>query len=253
MNGSKHENYEILNLLGYGLAKFDSAFIEHFGVASKTAFYEKLVGAGIAETASTIKNRQDLFDPFFENGRKGWWQKGDAYIHRKDFIDSLFGDLDAEQFAMIVKAYLSEQFSVNSEQVKVSPILKSRFRQLQETGIEAELYFKNCFQKIKKFEKGVLEDGRLFGDGYDFQITVNDTCYLAEIKGVREQSGAIRLTEKEYAQALVYQEDYTLVVVSNLNDQPKLTPIFDPIKELQLKPIVFSSEQIQFHSPVIKW
>ena len=25
--GNKHENYEILNLLGYGLSKFDNAFI----------------------------------------------------------------------------------------------------------------------------------------------------------------------------------------------------------------------------------
>jgi len=29
--GSKHENYEILNLIGYGLSKFDNAFIEEFG------------------------------------------------------------------------------------------------------------------------------------------------------------------------------------------------------------------------------
>ena len=29
----------------------------------------------------------DLFDHFFpNNGRKGWWQKGDTYIHRKYLI-----------------------------------------------------------------------------------------------------------------------------------------------------------------------
>ena len=235
MNGSKHENYEILNLLGYGLAKFGSAFINHFGVVSKSAFYERMVATGIAETPSTIKNRQDLFDPFFENGRKGWWQKGDAYVHRKDFIDSLFGDLNAEQFAMVVKAYLSEKFNVPSDQVKVTPILKSRFRQLQETGIEAELYFKNCFTQIENFKNGQLEDGRLYGDGYDFQVNVDKVIYLAEVKGVREHSGAIRLTEREFVQAQEYQSEYALIVVSNLNDIPKMTALFNPLAELKLE------------------
>jgi len=81
----KHENYEVLNLIGYGLAKFDMSFVKFFGLKTKTAFYKYIVQQGIAETIGTVKNRQDLFDPFFDNIRRGWWQKGDAYIHRKIF------------------------------------------------------------------------------------------------------------------------------------------------------------------------
>lgn len=33
--GSKHHNYEILNLIGYGLAKFDTAFVKEFGLKTK--------------------------------------------------------------------------------------------------------------------------------------------------------------------------------------------------------------------------
>lgn len=77
---NKHENYEILNLIGYGLAKFNNDFIKQFGFKTKTSFYEYIMNLGIVETESVVKNRMDLFDPFFENGRKGWWQKGDAYI-----------------------------------------------------------------------------------------------------------------------------------------------------------------------------
>ncbi len=36
----KHKNYAILNLIGYGLAKFDMSFINHFGFKTKSAFYE---------------------------------------------------------------------------------------------------------------------------------------------------------------------------------------------------------------------
>jgi hypothetical protein len=83
MSDNKHKNYELLNLIGYGLAKFDMGFVKKLGFKTKTAFYEYIVTLNIAETEGVVKNRQDLFDPFFDDGRKGWWQKGDAYIHRK--------------------------------------------------------------------------------------------------------------------------------------------------------------------------
>ncbi|MGD1703367.1 hypothetical protein [Dapis sp. BLCC M229] len=68
---SKHQHYEILNLIGYELAKFDSAFIKEFGFKTKKSFFEYIVSLGIAETVNTVKNRQDLFDYFFDNPRKG--------------------------------------------------------------------------------------------------------------------------------------------------------------------------------------
>ena len=61
----KHEHYELLNLLGYGLAKFDKEFIAQFGFKSKSSFYQYLIEIGVCETVGTIKNRQDMLDPFF--------------------------------------------------------------------------------------------------------------------------------------------------------------------------------------------
>lgn len=121
MPDNKHKNYELLNLIGYGLAKFNLAFITEFGVKSKMAFYEFLVTNRVAETSGTIKNRQDLFDPFFENDRKGWWQKGNAYIHRKIFIDGLFGHLNASDYASVVKLYLLEEHGIESLSINVIP------------------------------------------------------------------------------------------------------------------------------------
>ncbi len=79
---AKHKNYEILNLIGYALAKFDNDFIKEFGFSTKNAFFEYCVQIGLADTIGVIKNRMDLFDYFFPNKCKGWWQKGDAYIHK---------------------------------------------------------------------------------------------------------------------------------------------------------------------------
>ncbi len=247
--GSKHQNYEILNLIGYGLSKFNDDFIKEFGFTTKTAFYEYCVLNQIAETVGTVKNRMDLFDHFFpNNGRKGWWQKGNAYIHRKLLIDSLFGNEQVKGYADIVKMYLKENFNMTGIIVEAKPIVKSMFKKLQKTGLEAELYFMNNYNEISTFKDGFLEDARLFGDGYDFQITVNQSTYLAEIKGIRKEKGKFRMTEKEYKKALEYKNDYVITLVLNLNDTPTFLPIENPANNLKFEEVKRKSKEItEYH------
>jgi len=253
-NKNQHKNYEILNLIGYGLAKFDLAFVKAFGYKTKSSFYSHMIKIGIAETVGTVKNRQDLFDPFFANTRKGWWQKGNAYIHRKIFIDSLFGNLDVTSYADVVKLYLKAKLKIDLGDLRITPILKSRFKQLQITGQEAELYFLNNYSSIDEFKDGKLEDARLFGDGYDFQVEVESHYFLTEVKGLRTQSGSIRFTQNEYKKAREYRDDYALIVVSNLNESPKISPIFNPVKILVFKEQTISqSPQLTYNTGSILW
>lgn len=252
--GNKHENYEILNLLGYGLAKFDNEFIKQFGFETKNSFFDYFVEIGIVETGSVVKNRMDLFDPFFENSRKGWWQKGDAYIHRKLLIDSLFGNENVIGYANIVKLFLKDNFKIENILVEVKPIVKSRFKKLQETGLEAELYFMNNYNSIDIFKNGNIEDARLYGDGYDFQINVNENSFLAEVKGIRAKKGKFRLTENEYFKAREYQNDYFIVVVMNLNDLPTFLPIENPLKNLKFEErIIKFKETKEYHLTSDLW
>lgn len=211
-----------------------------------------MVGLGVAETTGVVKNRQDLFDPFFDNNRRGWWQKGKAYIHRKIFIDSLFGDLDARTYASVVALHLSSQFGAG-QKIEVKPILKSKFKQLQCTGQEAELFFMHNFSELDWFQGGVLEDARLYGDGYDFQIQVDSRCYLAEVKGVRNRSGNIRLTENEFEKAKEYKGDFALSIVSCLCDRPKINVVFDPLSCIDLAKKTTSCAQVTYHSRSIEW
>ena len=242
----KHENYEILNLLGYGLAKFDNEFIKQFGFKTKSAFFDYFVELKIVETGSVVKNRMDLFDPFFpNNGRKGWWQKGYAYIHRKYLIDSLFGNENVLGYSNIVKLYLKENYEIKELFVEVKPIVKSRFKKLQETGLEAELYFMNNFNEISAFNKGILEDARLYGDGYDFQINVNENSFLAEVKGIRAKKGRFRLTENEYQKANEYKNDYVVTLVLNLDDLPTFLTIENPLKNLKFEERIIKSKEIK--------
>ena len=246
--GNKHENYEILNLLGYGLAKFGNEFIKQFGFKTKLSFFEYFVEIGIVETGSVVKNRMDLFDPFFDNNRKGWWQKGNAYIHRKLLIDSLFGNENVIGYTNIVKLFLKDNFKIKDIFVEVKPIVKSRFKKLQETGLEAELYFMNNYNSIDIFKDGNIEDARLYGDGYDFQINVNENSFLAEVKGIRAKKGKFRLTENEYFKAKEYQNDYIITLVLNLDDLPTFLTIENPLKNLKFEErIIKSKETKEYH------
>ncbi len=221
-----------MNLIGYGLAKFDLDFAKEFGFSTKTAFCNSVVDMRLAKTVKAVFNRQDSFDPYFDNGRKGWFQRNQRE-HIKHFIDSLFGNEDVEGYANIVKMYIHNiDKSINLTTKSVSPIIVSRFKQLQETGKEAEFYFMNNYQSIPFFEYSILEDARLWGDGYDFQLQKNNHYFLAEIKGVREQSGSIRFTQNEFDKATEFAEDFFLVVVSNLNNTPKLNCIRNPIRNI---------------------
>ena len=64
-----------MNLIGYGLAKFDMDFVKEFGFKTRSAFYQYCVDLGLAKTIKSVTNRQDSFDPYFDNGRKGWYQR----------------------------------------------------------------------------------------------------------------------------------------------------------------------------------
>ena len=253
---SKHKNYELLNLVGYGLAKFDNSFWRRFGRKSKMDFYRIFVDLGVAETTGTVKNRQDLFDYFFPNPRKGWWQKGDTYKHRKVRIDSLYGALNNDQFVDMVKDLLGE-FGAVSAAVdsgrRASPIADSRFKRMMTTGHQSEHYFMENFSKVEEFNGGTLQDARFLGDGYDFQIDLPSGFFLAEVKGVRETRGSVRMTKNEYHKAKKLKSRYGLVVVSNLDKAPKMTPVFNPVANLPMTARKIESQQLEYRTRAVDW
>ena len=244
---------EILNLVGYGLAKFDYVFIREFGFTTKTAFGQYFVDLGLANTWKAISNRQDSFDPYFDNGRRGWYQRNQRE-HIKLFIDSLFGNEDAHGLANVVKLYIQDlNTGVTITTEKISQSMKSKFKQLQETGKEAEFYFMSNYKNVDRFADGILEDARLWGDGYDFQIQTGNTFLLTEVKGVKEAHGSIRMTQNEYKKASEYKSDYILVIVSNLVSTPKLSLVENPVEQLALTSREQKSVQVNYYSEDIRW
>lgn len=249
----KKEETEIMNLIGYGLAKFDLSFTNEFGFKTKTSFNKYIVQIGLAKTEKAVSNRQDSFDPYFDNGRKGWWQRNQRQ-HIKLFIDNLFGNEDVKSYSNIVKYLIQNNgFELKLDFTQPNPIIKSKFKQLQKTGKEAEYFFMSNYKSIKIFENAIIEDARLWGDGFDFQMNTNENFILAEIKGIREKSGSIRMTKNEFNKANEYKDSYFLIVISNLSKTPKMNILQNPLEKLELEEKELISTQINYHSKNILW
>ncbi|HCS87265.1 MAG TPA: hypothetical protein DIW30_02200 [Bacteroidales bacterium] len=253
MEKTEERKTEIMNLIGYGLAKFDKAFVLEFGFDSKSAFSRFIVDLGLASTVKAVFNRQDSFDPYFDNGRRGWLQRNQRE-HIKVFIDSLFGKENVRGFSNIVKMYIQQYDSnIHLTSDSVSPFVLSRFKQLQETGKLAEVFFMQNYQTVVPFQNSVLEDARLWGYGYDFQLQLGNDFILTEVKGIREERGAIRMTQREYEKASEFGNLFYLVVVSRLNSMPRINYIQDPVNNMTLDCREVQSIQKQYISQFITW
>lgn len=99
------------------------------------------------------------------------------------------------------------------------------------------------------FKNGIIEDARLYGDGYDFQINVNDNSFLTEVKGIRRaKKGRFRLTENEYNKKLKnIKKDYIVTLVLNLDDLPTFLTIENPLNNLKFEKIIKSKEIKEYH------
>lgn len=253
MRTKEEQKSDIMNLIGYGLAKFDQSFVSEFGMSSKSAFARYLVQIGLTNTTKAVSNRMDSFDPYFDNGRRGWYQRNQRE-HIKLYIDSILGSENVQGFANAVKIFIDEYDSTIELKIQsIAPIQKSRFKQLQETGKEAEFYFINNYTSIPLFTNGHIEDARLCGDGYDFQVAINNFFYLVEVKGVREDIGSIRMTQREYDKAVEYKDNYILIVVCNLARIPRFGIHANPAESIQFTSQIIQTTQTNYITNNIRW
>lgn len=78
-----------------------------------------------------VKNRQDLFDPYFDSGRLGWWQKKEVYEHRKLLIDGLFGAENVVNYANTIKLILKNDYKISDFIVENTSIEQSHNQNLK--------------------------------------------------------------------------------------------------------------------------
>lgn len=215
-------NREKLIITGLYLSKFDHVALDSLGFESFTEAFNVLAFALGARPAS-IKNYRDEFDPRSSNGRKGW--------HRRKMRDyciqiyEKYNHLDLETFTGLVSSFVGYDSNAGSSlsTTEDQTLQCSSFAQRLITGRAAEKYFTEIHPTLPEFQGYTLEDTTQLGCGYDFLLRTQprDEQFLAiEVKGLRESSGTLSLTPKEYNEASSLRGRFCLFVVSNFRESP---------------------------------
>jgi len=212
---------EKLILAGLYLSKYDSAGLRKLGFESFTEAFN-VIGYAMGSQAGSVKNYRDEFDPLFPNRRKGWHKRPTREYCLRVFED--YDDLDFESFTGLIKSFLEYDENAWSgiDASGESDQSDSGFARRLITGLAAEQYFVSVQPNIPEFGGYVVENTTRLGCGYDFRLkTESVQGFLAvEVKGVRERTGSLSLTPKEYAVASVLGERFYLFVVKNFHESP---------------------------------
>lgn len=91
-------------IISYYLSRCDLKAVKSLGYKNFTEAFQK-IGDIINENPNNIKNMRDEFDPYFDNGRKGWYQR-ELRASRQEVFDNLANYTD-EQVEDLVKEILN--------------------------------------------------------------------------------------------------------------------------------------------------
>jgi hypothetical protein len=212
---------ERLILVGLYLSKYDSAGVRSLGFDSFAEAFN-VIGYALGSKPASIKNYRDEFDPFFPNRRKGWHKRQiRAYCLR---VLEEYKSLDLESFTGLIKSFAGYDENVWSEvRGKEEPThTESHFAKRLITGLAAEQYFESVHASVPEFSAHTLENTTRLGCGYDFRLRLDRSKdFLAvEVKGMKERTGGLLFTPKEYEVARTLKDRFFLFVVKNFQESP---------------------------------
>ncbi|MHB1674702.1 MAG: protein NO VEIN domain-containing protein [Acidobacteriaceae bacterium] len=220
-----------LILSGLYLSKYDSAGLKNLGFENFAEAFN-VIGYGLGSRPASIKNYRDEFDPLFPNERKGWHKRP-----IRDYCRAIFEEykgLDLESFTGLVKSFFGYDGNVESEIVPTEKEDEgaSSFAQRLITGLAAEQYFESIHAELPEFKGYLMENTTRFGCGYDFRLRTepkHKDFLVVEVKGLKEQTGSLSMTPKEYDVASALRERFYLFVVRNFRESPSHSIFRDPL------------------------
>jgi Protein NO VEIN, C-terminal len=209
-----------LILCGLYLSKFDSAGLKNLGFDSFAEAYN-VIGYALGARPASIKNYRDEFDPLFPNQRMGW-HKRPVRDHCREIYEQ-FKVLDLEDFGGLVKSFFGydERSGVETLKMERAEDGISAFAQRLVTGLAAERYFETVYPSIPEFRGLSAENTTRFGCGYDFrlrQAAKRDDFLAVEVKGLKDLTGSLSMTSKEYEVASSLRARFFLFVVKNFRE-----------------------------------
>jgi hypothetical protein len=208
-------------VVGLYLSKYDSVGLKRLGFESFTEAFN-VIGYALRSRPASIKNYRDEFDPLFPNRRKGWRKRPIRSNCLSVFEE--YENLDLESFTGLIRSFVGYDENAGSEVHAVEERAdgESHFAKRLITGLAAEHYFESVHASIPEFKDHVLENTTRLGCGFDFRLRLGDAGdFLAvEVKGLKERSGGLLLTPREYEVATTLKDRFFLFVVKNFQESP---------------------------------
>ena len=235
----KPEN-ELAMVVAFYLSKFGEEGLEKLGYQSyKQAFDD--VGRSLGVKPNSVKNWRDEFDPYYDNKRKGWYQRGIRPSRQRVML--AFDDLSESALRAVVldiikpeaRPKIETELHFTIEEIRDLE-KKKKTRENTEyiprgpTGRMAEEFFISKFRAGSTPFDGTLRDRRDDGVGFDFEITKAASRSLVEIKGIAKQRGGITFTDKEWRIANEAQDDYFLGLVIQVFESPRMGFVQNPAR-----------------------
>jgi hypothetical protein len=218
-----------LILAGLYLSKFDSVGLNRLGFESFTEAFN-VIGYALGSQPASVKNYRDEFDPLFPNKRKGWHKRPIRQYCREIYDE--YGRLDLEDFSGLVGSFFAPGAGATPSAPADEADGTSAFAQRLVTGLAAERYFESIHASLPVFQGRVLENTTAFGCGYDFRMRSTPdpgNFFAVEVKGLKDQTGSVALTQKEYDLASAMRERFFLFVVRNFRETPSHSIFRDPV------------------------
>lgn len=245
------ENHKLALYVSYYLSRFNDHALKNLGYRTWNEAFND-ISQKLSVNVHSVKNWRDEFDPLF-GFRVGWHQRPMS-PSRKNVALAL-ENLDELEIRSIVEDILSGKIDKNSENLKTLLEIANDSHGLESgssfilrgpTGKKAEDFFIEYHRTNNLPIAGELIDTRDFGCGYDFEIKSNIGQHCIEVKGLASDKGGILLTNKEWEIAKQKGKKYSICIVSNVNDSPKISFINDPFSKLKPKKNIIQSVQVQW-------
>ena len=132
--------------------------------------------------------------------------------------------MDFDSFTTLIKSFTGYDENIWSEieDKEEQDDKDSFFAKRLITGLAAEQYFETIQPQIPEFSKYTLENTTKIGCGYDFRLLMEskEEFLAVEVKGLKDRSGNLALTPKEYNVAATLTNRYFLFVVKNFREIP---------------------------------
>ncbi len=220
-------------LAGLFLSKFNESGYKTLGYKSFAEAYRGLA-AIVGGPWRSVKQYRDEFDPVFDNGRKGWWNRK-MHPSRKLFLDE-FGGMELDEFAQLVQTQFASNEDIDLEinhaayQAGVRTAADGSFAARMMTGKGAENYFEEHYAEYRRFSLCTVKRTTDMGCGFDFKLTPPKEDFLGvEVKGIARRKGQIQLTEKEFMMAGKLEKRFYLYVVTDFSRDPIPRVIENPL------------------------